>query len=108
MDGDIYLKYVVKNGDGSIAMYHGNGNLRASKPIKNYKFHGTSKTYTVSGKLYAIVEYRNSEPVSGRCANKRENGAEWWSKEELYDWEYALRPVDCGNLYDLEEDLGEF
>lgn len=107
-NGHIAIRYEVKNGKGSISQYLENGDTFVYIPIKNYKFNGNAKIHTASGKLYATLKYKDNKLVSGKCANKRENGAEW-TKEEIDNWEKGeydndIEELDyCGKLYDLEE-----
>ncbi len=99
-NGNIFTKQLMKNGNGSMTIYHEDGTKYFYKPIKNYKANGTIKIYNNSGKLYATLEYKDNEVISGKCANKRENGSKW-TAEEIHNWEYGeadIEDIDCGEF----------
>ena len=99
-NGNIFTKQLMKNSNGSMTIYNEDGTKYFYKPIKNYKANGAIRIYNNSGKLYATVEYKDNKVISGKCANKRENGSEW-TKEEIYNWEYGgidIHGIDCGEF----------
>lgn len=93
-NGNIDMKYIVKNGMGNITIYREDGSMHSYRPIKDYKLNGTAEIYTDNGRLFATIIYQDDKIISGKCANNRKNGAEW-TRAEISNWENGVK-VDCG------------
>lgn len=71
-NGTLRSEAFYKNGklEGAQKFYYKNGKLEGEIPHQEGKINGVAKWYERNGDLWVSVEFKDNEPISGKCRDK--------------------------------------
>lgn len=71
-NGVLRSEAFYKNGklEGAQKLYYKNGKLQGEIPYQEGKIHGVAKWYEKNGNLWVSVEFKDNEPIAGKCMGK--------------------------------------
>lgn len=67
---EVFYKNGNLGGGGAQKFYYKNGKLEGETPYQKGKINGVAKWYERNGDLWVSVEYKDNEPISGKCRAK--------------------------------------